>query len=185
MATLLPFIMIEVVGLTPTHFGFSMIMQSGAYLIGAVIMRNLLHRFEAHRLVPFGLTLIGLSGVMLAVGLRIAEPSFLSVMGPIAIFAFGIAFISPSMQTSALASYADIAGSAAALMGFFQMGGGFLGSAVSAWIGHPVFSLATIIPIMIAIAVAAHYWSRWAIANRLRMLDSIADRIIEPPAPAE
>jgi DHA1 family bicyclomycin/chloramphenicol resistance-like MFS transporter len=162
-----------------------MIMQSGSYLIGAVIMRSLLRRIEAHRLVPFGLAVIGASGVMLAVGLRIAEPSFFNVMGPIGVFAFGIAFISPSMQTAALASYADIAGSAAAMMGFFQMGGGFLGSAVSAWIGQPVFSLATIIPTMIAIAIVAYYWFRMLIANRVRMLDSIADRIIEPPAPAE
>jgi hypothetical protein len=121
---------------------------------------------------------------MLAVGLRVADPSFLSVMGPIAVFAFGIAFISPSMQTEALASYADIAGSAAALMGFFQMGGGFMGSAASAWVGRPVFGLATIIPVMIAFAIAAHYGSRALIAHR-RMLDSIADRIIEPRAPAE
>ena len=185
MATLLPFIMIDVVGLTPTQFGFSMIMQSGAYLIGAIIMRNLLRRIEAHRLVPLGLFLIAVSGLMLAVGLRIAPPSFWSVMGPIAIYAFGIAFISPSLQTAALASYADIAGSAAALMGFFQMGGAFLGSAVSAWIGRPVFSLATIVPTMILIAIAAYYASRAVMAHRLKMLDSIADRIIEPPAPAE
>jgi len=183
MATLLPFIMIEAVKLTPTQFGFSMIMQSGSYLIGAIAMRNLLRRIEAHRLVPFGLSLIAVSGLILAVGLRLAEPSFLSVMGPIAIFAFGIAFISPSMQTAALASYADIAGSAAALMGFFQMGGGFLGSAISAWIGRPVFALATIIPAMIAIAIVAHYGARALIAHR--MLDSVADRIIEPRAPAE
>jgi hypothetical protein len=45
----------QVGALTPTQFGFSMIMQSGAYLIGALIMRNLLRRIEAHRLVPLGL----------------------------------------------------------------------------------------------------------------------------------
>lgn len=184
MATVLPFIMIETVGLSPTEFGFSMVMQSGSYLLGAVMMRSLLQRIEAHRLVPFGLGLIALSGVMLALGLRLFDPSFIAVMGPIAIFAFGIAFISPSMQTSALAYYADIAGSAAALMGFFQMGGGFLGSAVSAWIGHPVYALATIIPAMIAIAIVAHYVSR-ALMGPKRMLDSAADRIIEPRAPAE
>lgn len=185
MATLLPFIMIEVVGLTPTQFGFSMIMQTGSYLLGAVAMRFLLRRFEAHRLVPLGLSLIVLSGVMLAVGLRIADPTFWTVMGPIAIFALGIAFISPSMQTAALAYYADIAGSAAALMGFLQMGGGFLGSAVSAWIGEPIFSLATITPIMILIALIAYVVSRTMLARSIRMLDSVADRIVEPHAPAE
>jgi MFS transporter, DHA1 family, multidrug resistance protein len=184
MATLLPFVMIDEVGLTPTQFGFSMIMQSGSYLVGALVMRRLLRLFQAHRLVPFGMLMIAIAGVLLATVLRIEPPSFFGVMGPIGLFAFGIAFISPSMQTSALAYFPDIAGSAAALMGFFQMGGGFLGSAVSAWLGRPVFSVATIIPVMIAIAVAAHYGSR-ALLGRQPMLESIADRIIKPPAPAE
>ncbi len=185
MATLLPFVMIETVGLTPTQFGFSMIMQTGSYLIGAICMRKLLRKFEAHRLVPIGLALIVAAGLLLAIGLRLVPPTFIGVMGPVALIALGIAFISPSAQTTALASYADIAGSAAAMMGFFQMGGGFLGSAISAAIGRPVFSLSTIIPVMIVIAVVAHYWCRALIAQRLRILDSIADRIIEPPAPAE
>jgi MFS transporter, DHA1 family, multidrug resistance protein len=184
MATLLPFVMIDAVGLTPTLFGFSMIMQSGSYLIGAVLMRRLLRRFEAHRMVPFGIVTMVVAGVLLATGLRLAPPSFLSVMGPVALFAFGIAFISPSMQTSALAYFPDIAGSAAALMGFFQMGGGFLGSAVSAAIGRPVFSLATIIPTMILFAVVAHYGLR-SLAGPQRMLDSVADRIVKPESPAE
>ncbi len=184
MATLLPFVMIDEVGLTPTQFGFSMIMQSGSYLLGALVMRRLLRLFEAHRLVPFGIVMIVVAGILLATILRIFPPSFFGVMGPIALFAFGIAFISPSMQTSALAYFPDIAGSAAALMGFFQMGGGFLGSAVSAAIGRPVFSLATIIPAMIAIAVATHYGLR-ALAAPQRMLDSVADHIIKPQAPAE
>jgi DHA1 family bicyclomycin/chloramphenicol resistance-like MFS transporter len=184
MATLLPFVMIEDVGLSPTLFGLSMIMQSGSFLTGSLVMRQLLPRMEAHRLVPFGMVLIAIAGVLLATILRVAEPSFLGVMGPIAIFAFGMAFISPSMQTGALAHFPDIAGSAAALMGFFQMGGGLLGSAVSAALGRPVFSLATIIPTMIVIAIAAHYGFR-AVAGPQQMLDSVADRIVKPHAPAE
>ncbi len=184
MATLLPFVMIDEVGLTPTVFGFSMIMQSGSYLFGAILMRRLLRRFEAHRMVPVGIALMVVAGLLLAVILRVAPPSFLGVMGPVGLFAFGIAFISPSMQTAALAYFPDIAGSAAAMMGFFQMGGGFLGSAVSAAIGRPVFSLATIIPTMIAIAVVAHYGMR-ALMGRQPMLESVADRIVKPPAPAE
>jgi DHA1 family bicyclomycin/chloramphenicol resistance-like MFS transporter len=178
MATLLPFVLIDVAGLTPTQFGFSMIAQSGSYMLGAVLMRRLLQRFEAHRLVPVGLFLILLGGAGLAILLRLTEPSFLTVMGPVAVFAMGIAFISPSMQTAALASFPDIAGSAAALMGFVQMGGGFLGSAISAWMGHPVEGLSTIIPIMCALAVIVHYGMR---ALHLRRVpDRTVDRIVAP-----
>ena len=38
---------------------------------------------------------------------------------------------------------------------------------------------------MILIAIVAYYASRALMAHRLKMLDSIADRIIGPPAPAE
>ena len=89
--------------------------------------------------------------------LRLAPPGFLTVMGPVAVFAFGIAFISPFMQTAALAPFPRSAGSAAALMGFMQMGGGFLGSALSAWVGHPLTAMATIIPAMALISILAHY----------------------------
>jgi DHA1 family bicyclomycin/chloramphenicol resistance-like MFS transporter len=184
MATLLPFVMIEEVGLTPTAFGFSMMLQSCSYLAGAMVMRSLLGRFEAHRMVPVGMALMAAAGLLLALGLRLFEPSLLTVMGPVGLFAFGIAFISPSMQTSALAHFPDIAGSAAAMMGFFQMGGGFLGSAVSAALGEPVFSLATIIPTMIAIAMAAHY----GLGRRIRPPGAPAGAaagIVEPEAPAE
>ncbi len=184
MATLLPFVMIEEVGVTPMVFGFSMIMQTGSYLIGAILMRKLLQRFEAHRLVPIGIAMIIIAGTLMATLLRVAPPNFISVMGPVAFFAFGLAFISPSMQTAGLAYFPEIAGSAAAMMGFFQMGGGFLGSAVSAAIGRPVFSLATIIPAMAMIGVVAHYGLR-ALAGPQRMLDSVSDQIIKPQAPAE
>jgi DHA1 family bicyclomycin/chloramphenicol resistance-like MFS transporter len=183
IATVLSFVMIDEIGLTPTEFGLSMMMQSGAYLAGAVIMRNLLKRFDAHRLVPIGLVTIGLGGALLAVLLRVADPTFFSVMGPLALIFFGIAFTSPSMQTAALAPFAQIAGSASAMMGFFQMGGGFLGSAIAAWLGDPVQAVSTILPAMIGMAIVIYFVSRGLMPRRMR--DSVADRIIEPPTPPE
>ena len=52
---------------------------------------------------PVGLVFIGMGSLALAIGLHLFEPSFLAVMGPVAFYAFGIAFVMPAMPTAALA----------------------------------------------------------------------------------
>jgi DHA1 family bicyclomycin/chloramphenicol resistance-like MFS transporter len=148
LATVLPFLLMERVGLTATEFGLGMLLQSGSFFSGSVVVRHLLKTVPAHRLVPFGLACVGVASLLLAVLLRIAPPSFLSVMGPIGLFAFGIAFIMPSMLVASIAPFPRIAGAAASLSGFMQMGGGLVGGTVAAMIGEPVAATATVIPVM-------------------------------------
>lgn len=158
-ATVLPFILMERVGLTPTQFGVGMLMQSGMFFAGALVVRLLLARFNALRLVPPGLLFIAIGSLALAIGLRLAAPSFLSVMGPVAFFAFGIAFVMPAMLTASLAPYPHIAGAASSLGGFFQMGGGLAGGTIAAMIGDPVLAMATVIPAMGLLAILC--WIAW------------------------
>jgi DHA1 family bicyclomycin/chloramphenicol resistance-like MFS transporter len=158
-ATILPFILMDRVGLTPTEFGAGMLFQSGAYFAGSLIMRVLLRGNSAYTLVPVGLLLMTLGSVALAIGLTVWEPTFLGVMGPVALFTFGISFLMPAMSTASLAPFPQIAGAAASMSGFFQMGGGLLGGAVAALIGEPVLAMATVIPAMGAISVAS--WVGW------------------------
>ena len=158
-ATVLPFILMDRVGLTPTLFGASMLMQSGSFLAGAVAVRLLMGRTSAFRLVPAGLVFMGLGSLGLAIGLRLFTPTLLGVMGPVAIYAFGIAFVIPAMATAALAGFPHMAGAASSMNGFFQMGGGLLGSIVAALIGDPVAAMATVIPAMGLAAILA--WLFW------------------------
>lgn len=158
-ATVLPFILMERVGLTPTQFGVGMLMQSGMFFLGAAMVRVLLGRFSAIRLVPPGLVFIAIGSLALAIGLRVAEPTFLSVMGPVAFFAFGIAFVMPALLTASLAPYPHIAGAASSMSGFFQMGGGLVGGTIAATIGDPVVAMATVIPAMGLVAILC--WLAW------------------------
>lgn len=156
-ATVLPFILIDRVGLTPTQFGMGMLMQTGGYLVGSLILRQLMPRFGAFRLVPLGLACIVLGAVLMAFCLRVAEPDYFLVMGPVGLYTFGIAFVLPAMQTAALAPFPRIAGAASAMTGFMQMGAGLVGGIVAAaFFDDPVEALATIIPAMAAIAVVAY-----------------------------
>lgn len=162
LATMLPFVLIDRAGLTATQFGLSMLMQSGSYFLGSVAVRLLLARLGSRALVPLGLTAVTAGSIALFVLLHLFEPSFWTVMGPIALYAFGIAFVMPAMTTACLAPFPHIAGAASSLAGFMQMGGGLLGSFLAVLIGDPVTAMATVVPAMGLAALLC-----WLIFSRL------------------
>ncbi len=173
-ATMLPFVLINEVGLTPTEFGVGMLMQSGLFFSGAVTVRFLLRRFTPQALVPAGLFFIGTASLALGYSMHLIVPSFLSVMLPIGIYSFGIAFVMPYMMTAAMAPFPAIAGTASAMMGFVQMGSGLLGGAIAAAVGVPVMALGTIIPCFGLVCILSYVWYRRTI--RLRPLDAPVER---------
>ncbi|MBL8583489.1 MAG: multidrug effflux MFS transporter [Rhizobiaceae bacterium] len=158
-ATVLPFVLIGRVGLTPTQFGIGMLAQTLSYLAGSLVARRLMGRVGAFALVPVGLVFVGIGATAMGVSLRTIEPSYLSVMGPVALFAFGIAFAMPAMMTAAMAPFPRNAGAASAMMGFLQMGTGLAGGLFCAVIGDPVVGLATVVPCLGAMAIVS--WLLW------------------------
>jgi MFS transporter, DHA1 family, multidrug resistance protein len=164
-ATMLPFVLIDRVGLTPTQFGIGMLMQSGFFFAGTVVVRLLMRKMTPARIVFPGLCFIGIGSILIALASHMMEPTFLSVMGPVGIYAFGIAFVMPSMMTAAMEPFPHIAGSASAAMGFIQMGSGFIAGLIAAAIGLPLFAFGTIIPAMGLMAILSYAWYR-AICTR-------------------
>ncbi|MGR7995514.1 MULTISPECIES: multidrug effflux MFS transporter [unclassified Xanthobacter] len=156
LSALVPFVLIQGVGLTPTEFGLAMLAQTGSFLCGTLIAGQLLKRMSAAALVPIGLTLILCGAVGLGVGPRVLPLSTLTVMAPIGLWACGVAMVMPGCTTSALANFAQIAGAASALMGFMQIGGGFLGTAVSLLFASPLAALCTLLPAAALVALAGH-----------------------------
>ncbi len=154
-ATMLPFILIKLVGLSPTAFGMGMLMQTGSYFLGSVVLRYVSPRLGGDNSVKVGLACVLAGGLMMAASTHLLTPSYLSIMGPVAFLSFGIAFLTPHMTTIALYPFPDIAGSASAMMGFLQMGGGFLGGVFAAAIGLPLIAFGTVIPAMAIIAVVS------------------------------
>lgn len=158
-ATVLAFILMERVGMTPTQFGLGMLMQTANFMGGAILMRRLIPRFGAARMVPVGLCFIAAGSISMGVLLRLYEPTYLLVMVPVGIYAFGIALVMPAMMTAALAPFSRNAGAASAMMGFFQMGAGMVGGGAAAIMGDPVLALATVIPLMGVTATVS--WLLW------------------------
>jgi DHA1 family bicyclomycin/chloramphenicol resistance-like MFS transporter len=150
-ATFLPFILMDRVGLSPTMFGLGMLFQTGSFLAGSLVMRALMRRTSAYSLVGPGLVFVALGSLGSAL-LLVWEPSFLRVMGPVACYAFGIGFVMPAMTTAALTPFPRIAGAAAAMMGFLQMGSGLVVGSLGALVGDPVLAMGALIPLMGATA---------------------------------
>jgi MFS transporter, DHA1 family, multidrug resistance protein len=180
LASVLPFVLIDRVGLTPLQYGLGMLMQSGSYFVGSIVVRSLLRRVSAASLMAPGLLLIAVGSASLVGSIHFLPLSFLSVMTPVGICAFGIAFVTPYMMTAAVAPFPHIAGSAAAMMGFVQMGSGLVGGMICAAIGAPVFALQIVIPAFGVIAIASY-----AVYVTAMRLDPPSDLVVSPRAGPE
>ncbi|WP_431862617.1 multidrug effflux MFS transporter [Azospirillum sp.] len=157
LAALLPFVMIETVGLTPTQFGMAMLLQTGSYTTGAAITGRLLRTVDAKRLIPVGLAFVLAGAAGFGIGLRVLPPSLATVMAPTALWAFGISLVLPGTTAGALAGFPAIAGAASALTGFLQIGGGLAGSAAAAMLfSNPFTAITSVIPGMGVAALLAH-----------------------------
>jgi DHA1 family bicyclomycin/chloramphenicol resistance-like MFS transporter len=156
LASVLPFVLIERVGLTPLQYGIGMLLQSGSYIAGSIVVRALLKRTGAAALMVPGLVIVGLGCAALWGAIHFLPLTFLSVMLPVALCAFGIAFVTPYMMTATVAPFPHIAGTAAAMMGFVQMGSGLIGGMICAAIGAPVLALEMVIPAFGLVAAVSY-----------------------------
>ncbi|WP_244644109.1 multidrug effflux MFS transporter [Azorhizobium oxalatiphilum] len=155
LAAVLPFVLIERIGLTPVQFGLAMVCQTGSFMTGSFVTGRLLRRVSADSLIPVGLVLVLVAGAAMAVATRIFPFSAVAVMLPVAVWAFGIAMLLPGGTTSALAGFPHMAGAASAMMGFMQIGGGLLGTSLASLVPNPGDAFTIVIPCMAAAGVAA------------------------------
>lgn len=155
-STMLPFVLINEVGLSPTAFGIGMLMQSGSYFAGSIALRFIARRIGDRRAAVIGLCLCACGGVLIFLSVHLIAPSFLSIMGPVAVATFGLALITPAIITIGMAPFPHIAGSASAMMGFIQMSAGFAGGLSASLIGSPLTSFGLVIPAMELIAVLSY-----------------------------
>jgi DHA1 family bicyclomycin/chloramphenicol resistance-like MFS transporter len=156
LATVLPFVLIYDVGLTPSQFGLGMMLQSCSFIAGTLIVGRMLKKMDADRLIPTGI--IGMLAAAAAMVFLLSgfEPTYLTVMGPVGVFAFFLAFILPAALTSAMRDFPEIAGAASSMMGFMQFGGGILGSLIIAAIGDPLLGMTIVIPAMPLVGVLSY-----------------------------
>lgn len=158
LAAMLPFVLMERLGLTPTRFGLVMLAQTGFYALGAFVTGRLLRRYDVRPLVSIGLMLIAVAAIGFAFGLRLLPTSLYTVMAPVVFWSFGSALVIPGATTTALAGFPKVAGAASALAGFLQIGVGLAGTALAALLfDDALTALGTVMPSMALLALLAHF----------------------------
>src|SRR5690606_27671737 len=113
---------------TPFQFAMAMLVQTASFVLGNIAVSYLSMRVSGERLVTIAMVLLGISGLGFGILPQLFPLSVTAIMAPVGVWMLGLAFISPSATTAAMAGFGSIAGAAGALTGFFQVGGGFAGS---------------------------------------------------------
>ena len=143
------FVLIRVLGLSPTEFARSFSTMVAGYLVGTLVCRRLVNR---------GLQLTIQVGAVLqfAAGLALAAGALAGLHGVSAItvpmFAFGAShgIVQSPAQAGAVAPFKHAAGAAAALLGFCMM---LCAAAVGIWIGASYNG--TVYPLTLTVAACS------------------------------
>ncbi|PKU23376.1 multidrug effflux MFS transporter [Telmatospirillum siberiense] len=142
------FVLIDVLGVRPEHFGFCFALVIIGLLSGNVITARLGHRFGMARMIGAGVVIGVLSGTILG-GLALAHiQTIAAILAPMTGVFLAAGLVLPNATAAAIAPHGRIAGSASALLGFIQM-------AVAAGAGWMVGRLhdGTTLPMALTIAL--------------------------------
>jgi DHA1 family bicyclomycin/chloramphenicol resistance-like MFS transporter len=123
-----PGIFIERYGVPPALFGLIPCVTVFAVFAGGFSAPRLAKKWSGNRPILFGLVLMLIgSGAMLAMT-YFGDPGMFAILGVLLFFLFGMGVVNPLATVFALRPFPEQAGAASALIGFFQMAGGALGT---------------------------------------------------------
>lgn len=160
-AALLPFILIDQIGLTPFQFAMAMLIQTASFITGNIIAGRMARRLDGPALILMGLGFLALGGAGFAIAPRLYPDAVLATMLPVSLWMLALAAIGPSATASAMARYGHIAGAAGAMTGFFQMGGGFFASVLAiALFPDARTAMVSVLPALAVLAIIVALWHR-------------------------
>lgn len=123
-----PALLIDVLGLTPALFGLLSALGPLGFIAGSSLSSRVTIRLGIERLVTTGLW-VSVAGGMLMLALPAAgHVSVAGVIGPIVLWSVGFGLSFPNAIAGAVSVLPRVAGAAAALTGFLQLGGGAFGT---------------------------------------------------------
>src|SRR5579885_123013 len=130
--TVAPFLMQNVVGLSPVEFGWLSFLVACSFFVSTYINARLVLKLGIAAMVAAGSILILISGLlMLALGIAGFLNTFV-IMLPVAILSLGVGFTFSNAFAGAFHPFPTMSGSAGALYGFIQVLGASLASAFMA-----------------------------------------------------
>ena len=126
--TTLPFLLQDVVGLTPVQFGWVCTIAGLFFIVGGFINAMIVERYGLQKMLLIGLAVM-LSGslIMLLLGFA-GHVTVLAIMLPVFIYIIGCSLVFSNAYAGAMEAFPNIAGTAGALFGFLQILGGAISS---------------------------------------------------------
>jgi DHA1 family bicyclomycin/chloramphenicol resistance-like MFS transporter len=146
-----PFVLIDVLGVQPEAFGLLMLMSTGGFLVGSLMVARLSRRMAPNQIISIGTVAVFLS-ILLLVALALAGRfSVASIMVPMFLQGVASGFVFPPSMAMGVGAYPRIAGTASGMLGVFQMGASAVASFVASLFVHD-----TILPVgLIMLLLAA------------------------------
>ena len=132
-----PFVFIQVLGLSKTAYGLTMMTMSLSYIVGTFICRRLLPVLGVRRTVAVAAVFTLAGGTGMGVLALLGVKSIWAIMLPFYLFMMGHGVHQPCGQSGAVGPFPQAAGAASALAGFVMMiavfvTGGWLGQSLAA-----------------------------------------------------
>lgn len=144
------FVFMNVLGLSKTHYGALMALNSLAYIGGTFLCRHWLPRFGVRRSLKWA-GVLSLAGGTLMAGLSLAGmQNVWAIMLPQLLFIVGHGIHQPCGQSGAVGPFPHAAGAASALNGFLMMLAAF---AMGSWLGNHMDG--TVLPLTLGV----WFWS--------------------------
>ncbi|MSP50716.1 MAG: Bcr/CflA family efflux MFS transporter [Alphaproteobacteria bacterium] len=144
------FTLIDVLGLPTELFGFCFGAAAAGYSAGALMAGRLIARFGIERMVATGTLLSAGFGLLGAALAWAGIASILAVLAPFIVVMIGIGFTLPAGIAGAIGPYPKMAGAAAAMVGFLQLG---IAAGVGIGVGYVLDG--TTRPMMTAVALVS------------------------------
>jgi DHA1 family multidrug/chloramphenicol efflux transport protein-like MFS transporter len=152
--TVSPFILIENLHLTPTLFGFLQFPVFGSYIVGAQLVKHLMKKIGIEKLIALGLTVAGLSGVLLLIFAFVAPTYAFSFVVPMMVYALGFGFAAAPLNRMTLTATQEQKGAAMAIFYLSMAASGTLISLFLSVISETVFFSCVIISVAIFLSFA-------------------------------
>ena len=127
-----PIVLIDLLGVSPTHYGYLVGAPIAMFGVSAFISARLTLRLGAIRLIEWGALITAASGLAMA-AFAFTGITVWGIIVAAVLVNFGAGFIIPNAQAAAIAPYPHMAGTASALTGAVQM---LLAAAIGAVVGQ-------------------------------------------------
>ena len=113
-------LIIEIYGFSETAFGYIFALTGVGILVGSVLNRRLLVRFNTMQMAGLGAVLIGVAALQLLIITQLQQPNFWWLWANVCLYMCGVSFLMANATAMSLDPVPDIAGAASSIIGTIQ-----------------------------------------------------------------